>query len=141
MNAQREAVLQEARRWIGTPYHHCADIHGVGVDCLMLLVKVYGAALGIVVKDPRPYSPDWFLHRSEEIYKLGIMKHCREVKTPLPGDIALFKFGRCASHASIIVDETYHIHAHRLSKMVELGERRAIDDKLDSYWSPFNDQR
>ena len=25
--------------WIGTPYHNCADIKGVGVDCGMLLVR------------------------------------------------------------------------------------------------------
>ena len=37
----REKIVAEARSWIGTPYHNCADIKGVGVDCGMLLVRVY----------------------------------------------------------------------------------------------------
>jgi len=48
-------VLDEARAWIGTPYHHAADKKGVGVDCAMLPVRVY-CDLGIVpMFDPRPY--------------------------------------------------------------------------------------
>ena len=37
----REKIVAEARSWIGTPYHNCADIKGVGVDCGMLLVRVF----------------------------------------------------------------------------------------------------
>ena len=54
---QRAAVVAAARAWIGTPYHHMADIKGVGVDCAMLLVRVY-CDLGLVEHfDPRPYTP------------------------------------------------------------------------------------
>jgi cell wall-associated NlpC family hydrolase len=44
---QQQAVIVEARRWLNTPYHHAAAVHGVGVDCLMLLCCVYSAA-GVV---------------------------------------------------------------------------------------------
>ena len=27
--------------WIGTPYHHAADVKEIGVDCAMLLVRVF----------------------------------------------------------------------------------------------------
>ena len=65
---QRAAVVAEARSWIGTPYHHAADVKGHGVDCALLLVRVY-CDLGLVEPfDPRPYTRDWFLHRSEERY-------------------------------------------------------------------------
>jgi hypothetical protein len=30
-SAQRAAVVAEARSWIGTPYHNCADFKGTGV--------------------------------------------------------------------------------------------------------------
>ena len=40
-DAQRAAVVAEARSWIGTPYHHAADVKGHGVDCAMLLIRVY----------------------------------------------------------------------------------------------------
>ena len=38
--ALREAVVTEAKTWIGTPFHHAARIKGAGVDCLMLLSRV-----------------------------------------------------------------------------------------------------
>ena len=38
---QRAAVAAEARKWILTPYHHGADIRGAGVDCGMLIVRVF----------------------------------------------------------------------------------------------------
>jgi len=54
----REKIVAEARSWIGTPYHNCADIKGVGVDCGMLLVRVF-VDLGLVEPfDPRPYTHD-----------------------------------------------------------------------------------
>jgi cell wall-associated NlpC family hydrolase len=39
--AQRATVVAEARSWIRTPYHNCADVKGAGVDCGMLLVRVF----------------------------------------------------------------------------------------------------
>ena len=72
----RAAVVAEARSWIGTPYHHAADVKGHGVDCAMLLVRVY-CDLGLIEPfDPRPYTRDWFLHRSEERY-LGFLFDAR----------------------------------------------------------------
>ena len=48
-----------------------ADIPGVGVDCAMMLVRVF-CDLGLVEPfDPRPYTRDWMLHRDDERY-LGI---------------------------------------------------------------------
>lgn len=43
----REAIVSEARKWIGTPYHHQQCIKGVGVDCALLVVGV-GSALGLM---------------------------------------------------------------------------------------------
>ena len=63
--AERAAVVAAARAWIGTPYHHMADIKGVGVDCAMLLVRVY-CDLGLVEPfDPRPYTQDWMMHQED----------------------------------------------------------------------------
>ena len=100
---QRAAVVAEARAWIGTKYHHAADVKGHGVDCAMLLVRVY-CDLGLVEPfDPRPYTRDWFLHRSEERYLDALLKHSHEVKAPGLGDIMLFRMGRCFGHGGIVV--------------------------------------
>ena len=64
----RARVVAEARRWIGTPYQHLGDVHGVGVDCAMLLIRIFTDTGLIQPMDPRPYSHQWHLHRSEERY-------------------------------------------------------------------------
>ena len=98
----RDRVVAEARSWIGTPYHNCADIKGVGVDCGMLLVRVF-VDLGLVPPfDPRPYTPDWHCHRSEEKYLNSLLERSIKVDAPLPGDVVLFKVGRCYSHGGIV---------------------------------------
>jgi cell wall-associated NlpC family hydrolase len=98
----RAAVVAEARSWIGTPYHHAADVKGHGVDCAMLLVRVY-CDLGLIeLFDPRPYTRDWFLHRSEERYLGFLLARSHEVRSPGLGDIVLFRVGRCFAHAGIV---------------------------------------
>jgi cell wall-associated NlpC family hydrolase len=34
MSFTREAVIAEARTWLGTPWHHQASLKGVGCDCI-----------------------------------------------------------------------------------------------------------
>jgi hypothetical protein len=100
--AARAKIVAEARSWIGTPYHPSADIKGVGVDCGMILVRVY-VDLGLVAPfDPRPYPKDWHLHRGEERYLQLLLARTTEVAAPAPGDVALFKYGRCYSHGGIV---------------------------------------
>ena len=106
-------MVAEARSWIGTPYHHAADVKGHGVDCAILLVRVY-CDLGLVEPfDPRPYTRDWFLHRNEERYLGFLLARSNEVRAPALGDIILFRIGRCFAHAGIVsrVDPLTIIHA------------------------------
>lgn len=98
----RAAVVAAARAWIGTAYHHAADVKGAGVDCAMLLVRVY-CDLGLVPPfDPRPYVRDWMLHRDEERYLGFLLDRARIVSAPKPGDVILFRFGRCYAHGGIV---------------------------------------
>ena len=98
----RARIVEEARSWVGTPYHNMADIKGVGVDCGMLLVRVF-VDLGLVEPfDPRPYTSDWMLHRSEEVFLTSLLDRATPVETPEEGDVILFKYGRCYSHGAIV---------------------------------------
>ncbi len=113
---ERAAVVAAARSWIGTPYHHAADVKGVGADCAMLLVRVY-CDLGLVPPfDPRPYTRDWMLHRNEEKYLGFLLDRARVVDPPEPGDVALFQFGRCFSHGGIVTkaNPLTIVHAYSL---------------------------
>jgi cell wall-associated NlpC family hydrolase len=101
-SAQRAAVVAAARSWIGTPYHNCADIKHVGVDCGMLLVRIFVDTGLCVPFDPRPYPVDWHLHRNEERYLGFVFDRSRETTAPLPGDVMVLRYGRCYSHGGIV---------------------------------------
>jgi len=109
----RAAVVKEAESWIGTPFHHAARIKGAGTDCLMLLAEVYERAGVAPHVDPPFYVPDWHLHRDAERYLEGLTRYAREIADPpLPGDIALFRFGRTFSHGAIVAEWPRLIHAY-----------------------------
>jgi NlpC/P60 family putative phage cell wall peptidase len=140
----RAAVVAEARSWLGTPYHHAADVKGAGVDCAMLLVRVF-CDLGLVPPfDPRPYTRDWFLHRSEERYLSFLLPRSHEVHVPREGDIVLFRIGRCYGHGGIVTraEPLTIIHAFAGARCVvedliarnsELSARLK-SSKFASYW-------
>ena len=82
MDPRRFAVLEEARGWLGTPYHHMGRVQGAGTDCLMMLAEVYEAP-GVVPHIEVPFYPaDWNLHRGAERYLDGDMPHAIEISGP-----------------------------------------------------------
>lgn len=109
----RGMIVEQARRWLGTPYHHEGDVMGMGVDCGMILVRVF-VDLGFVEPfDPRPYNMDFMLHHDEERY-LGIIQACGAIeihREPGPGDIAIWRHGRLYSHGAIVTKWPHIIHA------------------------------
>lgn len=133
----RKDVVTEAMTWLGTPYHHLAAVKRHGVDCAMILVRVFGDLKLIPCVDPRPYSPQWFLHQDEEIYLSWVEKYFVRVEKAQPADLALYRLGRCAAHGAIVIDDDYMIHAYMPSRCVEIRERRAAlaHGKLDSLWT------
>jgi cell wall-associated NlpC family hydrolase len=142
-DAQRSAVVAAARSWIGTPYHHAADIKGHGVDCAMLLVRVY-CDVGLVEPfDPRPYTKDWFLHRNEEKYLGFLFDRARQVREPGLGDTAVFRIGRLFAHAGIVsrLEPLAIVHAFAsarcvVEEFVASGELslKLKTAKFASYW-------
>ena len=110
---QREKVVEVAKSWLGTPYHHAGRIKGAGADCLTSIAEIYYEA-GVDDKIDMPYCPqDWHLHRSEERYLSGLLQYTKEIFTkPKKADIILWKFGRCYSHGTIVIDYPIVIHSY-----------------------------
>lgn len=118
----RQNVIAEAMTWLNTPYHSHGRVKGAGVDCAMLVIEVY-AACGLAPRiEPGTYAPDWHMHRSEELYLGGVEQYAQRVETAQPGDIALFRFGRCVSHGAIVVAWPTVIHAYMDQKKVVLTD-------------------
>lgn len=114
--ARGGAAVAEARRWLGTPWHHQARLRGVGVDCIGLIVGV-AEGLGIAAPDITDYGrrPD------NVMLKRGLRRHMRRVSKIIPGDVLLFELDGVAQHVGIATDVGV-IHAHAQSrKVVEHG--------------------
>lgn len=139
VDPRRAAILAEAESWLRTPYHHMGRIKGGGTDCLMLLAEVYAKA-GVIPRVAVPfYPPDWNLHREAERYLDGVTRYAREVAAPEPGDVALFKFGRCFAHGAIVVAWPRLIHAFvRIGVTYGDADRAPLVGRSVKFFSPFN---
>jgi len=117
-DSQREALVAYALSWVNTPYHHLADVRGAGVDCAMLLVRLYVDTGLLPPFDPRPYSPQWHQNRTAEAYLSWLDIHGSITDNPLPGDVAVWRWreDRPYSHGGILVegDSTSGIVVHAL---------------------------
>jgi NlpC/P60 family putative phage cell wall peptidase len=137
----REEVVAEARSWVGTPYQHAQCLKGVAVDCAMILREVYCGLNVAPWFEPRPYDAQWFLHRDEERYLAWLAKYAKQIdeKYALPGDIKMYKFGRCVAHGAILIPDGLMIHAYMPAGKVEIIEQRAalVHGTPHSFWSPF----
>ncbi len=143
--SQRAAIVSEARSWVGTPYHHQADVKGAGVDCGMLLVRVFVDSGMCEPFDPRPYADDWYLHRAEEKYLGFVFDRTRQVQDAQPGDVIVFKYGRCYSHGGIVIarNPLRIVHAYQPARVVleeTVAHNLALSSplrvpKIFSYWA------
>ncbi len=121
----RSSIVAEARRWIGTPYHHQASVRGVGCDCLGLLRGVYRA---FHHREPEPvpaYSPDWAEAEGRETLAQAASRHMIAVRGRKfrPGDVLLFRWRAHlpAKHAAIAASPGTMVHAHDGAVVAEVA--------------------
>ena len=112
--ATRQRVVDEALSWLKTPYAHNKALKGYAADCALFPLAVYEAT-GVLTPGPVPeYSPQWFLHHSEELYmNTVISRGAVETEALDPGNFLLWRVGRCYSHGGIIIKWPVIIHALR----------------------------
>ena len=111
--SKRLGLVAEAQTWINTPYLANADVKGAGVDCGMLLVRVFVDTGVIAAFDPRPYPIQWAFHQRAERYLELVQRFGVEIQgPPLPGDVALFKVGHGWAHGAVVVCWPEIIHAN-----------------------------
>jgi cell wall-associated NlpC family hydrolase len=117
----RIAIVNEAREWIGTPYHIGGRVKGVGCDCATFILQVM-VNVGVFTNERlNQYSPNWWLHTSEERYKFAVLRHARKIVNAIcrgtqdikPGNIILAKVGgsKVLNHGAIVVEWPNVIHS------------------------------
>lgn len=121
----RAAVVAEARRWIGTPYHHQASLRGVGCDCLGLVRGVWRALYGDEPERPPLYSPDWAEAGGRDTLLEAARRHLVPVAPAAraTGDVLLFRWRAHlpAKHAGIVSAPGCMIHAHDGAAVAEVA--------------------
>lgn len=122
MTPAQQSVIESARGWLRTPWHHRARIKGAGVDCAQLLIAVYSEAGLIDEFDTGDYPPDWMLHREEERFLSFVTRYADPVDTPEPGDVVIYLVGRCFAHGGIVVAWPEIIHASNRDRKVCLAD-------------------
>lgn len=138
IDTKRAEIVREALSWAGTPFHDASGVKGAGCDCLHLVWRVAQACGYAPAGDPPPYKPQWFQHRGEALFLKGLAEYgAHRIEVALPGDFAMYNFGRHAAHAAIIIDGNSLVHAYKPVGCVTIGDRREFEPKLDSYWSVF----
>ena len=112
----REAVVAEARTWLGTPFQHQGRVKGPGIDCIGLiymLAKKYelGETSMAVLKKSgfTGYA---------KVPKRGQMRSmCTEYlkqiryEERLAGDVFLIRIGRLEGHVGLYTGDNTVIHA------------------------------
>jgi NlpC/P60 family putative phage cell wall peptidase len=132
--AERATVVAEARSWVGCPYHHQARLKGVGIDCATLLAAVFENCGLVAPVDIPNYSPQWFMHQDAELYMERVLQHAKATDDPKPGDVALWKIGKCFAHGAIIVAPGWPaiIHAYKPAGLVL--EAKGTDASLMTHY-------
>lgn len=118
-------VVEAARSWIGTPYHHQMAVKGAGCDCLGLVRGVYAEIYGRPSDEPVPYSRDWAEATGTETLIAAAERHleARSSKAGIcPGDVLIFRMkrGAMAKHAAILATPDTMIHAFENNAVCEV---------------------
>jgi NlpC/P60 family putative phage cell wall peptidase len=119
-------IVDEARRWIGTPYRHQASCLGAGTDCLGLLRGVWRALLGPEPEPMPAYTMDWSEPSGEEVLRAAAERWLLPAVAGevARGDVLLFRMmeGGVAKHLGIQAetgDRPSFIHAYHGHSVVE----------------------
>lgn len=123
MMVTRKQIVDEARTWLGTPFHHQARIKGVGVDCAGVIAGTANA-LGISDFDATGYS---HTPSGSMIVKILEKQMNRiDISELKFGDVILFKFDQEPQHLAFYTDIGI-LHAY--------GQvRKCVETSFDETW-------
>lgn len=126
VSVTRQDIVDCARTWIGTPFHHQGRAKGAGVDCAGLVIGV-AHELGLSDFDVTGYAhqPDEAMFR--RVLDAQMDRVARE--DLLPGDVLTFAYER-EQHLAILTTAAPAAIVHAWAKA-----RRVVEHGLDDAFS------
>ena len=120
-----DTYINEARKWLGTPFRLHARVLGHGVDCNTL---VFEAVVSIGIKyDPNDRGPYRLMEHNDPgpgmaaLFEQIAMGSFTKVQTQTPqrGDVIAFRIGGKLQHVSIAINQTRHLHVCHVQGVIE----------------------
>lgn len=103
----RQAIVQSAEEWIGTPYQHQASVKGLGCDCLGLVRGIWREHVGPEPVALLEYGPSWADVTGVEIFQQALHRYFKPTTIdPIKvGSVILFRMQArsIAKHVAITV--------------------------------------
>jgi len=118
----KQDIIDTARQYIGTGFHHTGRVKGVGIDCAGLLICV-ARDLGLQHYDVQGYSRV----PSGSEFERHLDTNLDRITAIEPGCILLMAFDSEPQHVAICTSLTSIIHAH-------FEVRRCVEHDLDALW-------
>src|SRR5574343_428474 len=125
-----ELIIEAARGWVGTPFHHQASRRGIGADCLGLVTGVLREVAGCDVRPPAyARKPDEMQLTSglAEVFERVPRDEMR------PGDVLQFAIAGRSVHLGVHAGATF-IHALDGIGVVEVPFSGAWPRRVVSAW-------
>ena len=117
----RQAIVDEAKEWVGTPYKHQFMTKGIGTSCILFIIGVY-SSVGLIPKEIPPFfNEDWAFNspdkRMPDWFENWVGEYLQEIcaeELDL-GDIITYNFGKkiALSHTSIVIEDDMVIHSEK----------------------------
>jgi len=125
MIISRDQIVELARGWLGTPYHHRASLKGVGCDCIGLVRGLWRELYGTEPETVGHYTGEWSEATGNEALLGAAGRHLQPVAPPAakPGDVLVFRLRQTtvAKHAAILVSHERMIHAQEGAPVCEVA--------------------
>lgn len=124
-----DKIIEIARSWIGTRFHHQGRTKGVGVDCIGLIVGV-AKELGLEVEDRTDYARE---PSNGELEK-ALMKYLTPCELKV-GAVALFKLDKEPQHVGLIGFRIQDSGDRVLTLIHAYAQaRKVVEHGLDDLW-------
>lgn len=118
-------LIEKAREWIGTEWHHNQRQKGIAVDCVNFLSEVAKES-GLEIEEiPEEYGRVATENKIELYLDRNFLKKSSDIIER--NDIILYSFFGLNNHVAIASSETTIIHASQ-------KEGRVVEHTIDGIW-------